>query len=151
MGTEGKIEKQRRRGKEAIHMVCQGHSKKRSTPVENHQEVNSHSGNKDESIIMTKCKCAICNENNQLDQQGKKCEKCKTWKHKSYQDEPSSMLNIRQTCSSSDTSNFNFNLLVNLTTNEPSTNVTFVDTNKMSEPKHSSTPKKPHPKSVVNH
>ena len=131
--------------------VCQGHSKKRSTPGENHQEVNSHSGNKDESIIMTKCKCAICNENNQLDQQGKKCEKCKTWKHKTYQDEPSSMLNIRQTFSSSDTSNFNFNLHDNLTTNEPSTNVTFVDTNKMSEPKHSSTPKKPHPKSVVNH
>ena len=53
-------------------MVCQGHSKKRSTPGENHQEVNSHSGNKDESIIMTKYKCAICNENNQLDQQGEK-------------------------------------------------------------------------------
>ena len=132
-------------------MVCQGHSKKRSTPGENHQEVNSPSGNKDESIIMTKYKCAVCYENNQLDQQGKKCEKCKTWKYKTYQDEPSSMLNIRQTSSSSDTSNSNFNLHDNLTTNEPSTNVTFVDTNKMSEPKHSSTPKKPHPKPVVNH
>ena len=67
-------------GENKRYIWCVRGTPKRSTPGENHQEVNSHSGNKDESIIMTKYKCAICNENNQLDQQGKKCEKCKTWK-----------------------------------------------------------------------
>ena len=86
----------------------------------------------------------------------KKCERCKTWYHTTCQDDVDYSLTLHRSwrCTNCDTSNSSttlFTLHDESSVNEPTFNISFTDTNKMFDPKHSSTPKKPQPKSIVNH